>query len=129
CASDELLKSHLRGAWKFQGYVVSDCDAMKDISDTHHYAPDAASGVAAALRAGVDNECNTATLGPNPPPLEDRYREALKRRLIAEADIDRALVRLFAARFRNGDLPGLRSDTPVPVSAIGTDVHQALALR
>ena len=129
CASDELLRDHLRVAWKFQGYVVSDCDAVKDISDNHHYAPDAASGVAAALRAGVDNECNTATLGPNPPPLEDRYREALKRRLIAEADVDRALVRLFAARFRNGDLPGLRSDPPVPASAIGTDIHQALALR
>jgi beta-glucosidase len=129
CASDELLKSHLRGAWKFQGYVVSDCDAVKDISDNHHFVPDAASGVAAALRAGVDNECNTATLGPNPPPLEDRYREALKRNLITEADVDRALVRLFAARLRNGDLPGLRHDPPVPVSTIGTDDHKALALK
>jgi beta-glucosidase len=129
CASDDLLKRHLRGAWKFHGYVVSDCDAVKDISDNHHFAPDAASGVAAALRAGVDNECNTATLGPNPPPLEDRYREALKRRLITEAVIDRALVRLFAARFRNGDLPGLRHDPPVPVSAIGTDRHKTLALK
>jgi beta-glucosidase len=129
CASDQLLQDHLRIAWKFRGYVVSDCDAVKDISDNHHYVPDSASGVAAALRAGVDNECNTATLGPNPPPLEDRYSEALNRYLITEADVDRALVRLFSARFRNGDLPGLRSDPPVPVSAIGTDDHQALALE
>ena len=129
CASDELLKDHLRGAWGFNGYVVSDCDAVKDISDNHHYAPDAAAGVAAALRAGVDNECQTATLGPNPPPLRERYREALKRHLITQADVDRALVRLFAARFRNGDLPGIRTDGPVPVSAIGTPGHQALALK
>ncbi|NUR45989.1 MAG: glycoside hydrolase family 3 protein [Sphingomonas sp.] len=129
CASDELLKDHLRGAWQFQGYVVSDCDAVKDISDNHHYAPDAAAGIAAAIRAGVDNECHTATLGPNPPPLGERYREALSRHLITEADIDRALVRLFAARFRNGDLPGIRTDAPVPVSAIGTPEHQALALK
>ena len=41
CASDMLLKERLRGAWKFNGYVVSDCDAVKDISDNHKYAPDA----------------------------------------------------------------------------------------
>ena len=129
CASDELLKDHLRGAWGFRGYVVSDCDAVKDISDNHHYAPDAAAGVAAAIRTGVDNECNTATLGPSPPPLGERYREALNRHLITQAGIDRALVRLFAARFRNSDLPGIRTDAPVPVSAIGTPEHQALALK
>jgi beta-glucosidase len=129
CASDELLKDHLRGAWQFQGYVVSDCDAVKDISDNHHYAPDAAAGVAAAMRAGIDNECHTATLGPNPPPLGERYRQALERHLITQADVDRSLIRLFAARFRNGDLPGIRHDAPVPVAAIGTPEHQALALQ
>ena len=129
CASDDLLKDHLRGAWGFQGYVVSDCDAVKDISDNHHYAPDPAAGVAAALRAGVDSECHTATLGPNPPDLTTRYREALDRHLITESDVDRALIRLFSARYRNGDLPGLRSDAPVPVSAINTAGHQQLALK
>ena len=128
CASDELLKEHLRGAWNFQGYVVSDCDAVKDIADNHHYAPDAAAAVAAAIRAGVDNECNTQTLGPNPPPLGERYREALNRHLITETDIDRVLVRLFAARYRNGDLPGLRSDQAVPLSVIGSPANGARAL-
>src|SRR3546814_2314224 len=47
CANDLLLKHYLRGAWGFDGYVVSDCDAVKDISDTHHYAPDGAAAVAA----------------------------------------------------------------------------------
>ncbi|HET7817021.1 MAG TPA: glycoside hydrolase family 3 C-terminal domain-containing protein [Sphingomicrobium sp.] len=129
CASDDLLEDHLRGAWNFQGYVVSDCDAVKDISDNHHYAPDAIAGVAAALRSGVDNECHTATLAPSPPPLWKRYQEALDRGLITEADVDRALVRLFAARFRTGDLPGLRRDRPVPVAAIDTPEHRALALE
>jgi beta-glucosidase len=129
CASDDLLKDHLRGAWKFQGYVVSDCDAVQDISENHHYAPDLAAGAAAAVRAGVDNECNTATLAANPPSLSPRYREALDRHLITEGDVDRALVRLFAARYRTGDLPGLRRDSPVPVAAIGSGEHQALALK
>ncbi|HVI99331.1 MAG TPA: glycoside hydrolase family 3 C-terminal domain-containing protein [Sphingomonas sp.] len=129
CANDLLLKHYLRGAWGFQGYVVSDCDAVKDISDTHHYAPDGAAAVAAAMRAGVDNECNGGTLSDT-AGLPDRYREALKRGLISEKDIDRSLVRLFAARYRTGDLSGL-SNTPavVPPSAVGSPANAALALE
>ena len=130
CASDLLLKEHLRGAWGFNGYVVSDCDAVVDISEHHKYAPDPAAGVAAAVSAGVDNECNTATLSGT-PHLGDRFKEAVARGLITEADLDRALVRLFSARLRNGDLPGLsqRALSLVPVSAINTPDHQALALK
>jgi beta-glucosidase len=126
CASDELLKEHLRGAWGFQGYVVSDCDAVKDISDNHHYAPDPAAAVAAAMRAGVDNECHTATLSDT-DGLGDRYHEALKRGLITEGDIDRTLVRLFSARYRNGDLSGVRKPAGNPVE-VGAPPHGALAL-
>jgi beta-glucosidase len=118
CASDDLLEDILRGAWKFDGYVVSDCDAVRDIHTQHKFAPDAAAAVAAALRLGVDLECHTATLSDT-AGLEDRYREALERGLITEADVDRALVRLFSARLRNGDLPGVREPSvgaPSPTS-------------
>jgi beta-glucosidase len=129
CVSDLLLKERLRGAWNFQGYVVSDCDAVRDVHVNHQYAPDPAAAVAAALKAGVDNECNTATLS-NPSGLGDRYKEAYARGLIGMADIDRALIRLFSARYRNGDLPGLegREIKPIAPSAIGTREHGALAL-
>ena len=130
CGSDLLLRQHLRGPWGFQGYVVSDCDAVVDISEHHKYASDPAAGVAVALKAGVDNECNGGTLSDT-PHLSDRYKEALDRGLIGMGDIDRALIRLFSARYRNGDLPGLpgRAAQDVPVSAIGTAEHRALALE
>ncbi len=128
CASDMLLKDYLFGAWGFRGYVVSDCDAVRDIADNHKYAPDSAAAVAAAVRAGVDNECNGGTLS-DIAGLEDRYREALARGLISEGDIDDSLVRLFAARYRTGDLSGLAKAPPaVPVSAIGTPAHRQLAV-
>jgi beta-glucosidase len=129
CASDLLLKEHLRDAWKFNGYVVSDCDAVKDINLHHKYAPDAASAVAAALRAGVDNECNGATL-TDTAGLTGPYREALDRGLITTTEIDTALVRLFSARLRNGDLPA-RSGSDGRVAApsmVTTPEHEALAL-
>ena len=130
CASDLLLKDHLRGAWGFKGYVVSDCDAVKDISTGHHYAADPAAAVADALKAGVDNECNVETLSDT-AGLTDRYREALQRHLITEADVDRSLVRLFSARFRTGDLPGLRDPGQVAVSpdVVGEASHGATALK
>ncbi|KQN28349.1 glycoside hydrolase family 3 [Sphingomonas sp. Leaf34] len=129
CGSTMLLKDHLRGAWGFRGYVVSDCDAVVDISEHHKYAPDPAAGVAVALKAGVDNECNGATLSGT-PNLGARYREALTRGLIVHADIDRALIRLFSARYRNGDLVrGIVARTPTPVTRIETAAHRALAQR
>jgi beta-glucosidase len=130
CGSDLLMKEHLRGAWGFKGYVVSDCDAVTDISQHHKYAPDPAAAVAVALKAGTDNECNTQTLG-DVQGLDARYREAWQRGLISMGDIDGALVRLFAARYRNGDLAGLsqRATDNTPVSAIDTPAHRELALQ
>ncbi|ESQ82268.1 hypothetical protein AEAC466_18145 [Asticcacaulis sp. AC466] len=130
CGNDFLMKDRLRTAWGFKGYVVSDCDAVVDIANHHKYASDPAAAVAVALKTGVDNECNGATLSDT-PGLGERYKEAYARGLISMTDIDTALVRLFSARYRNGDLAGLpgRSLSATPVSAIGTPDHQALALK
>ncbi len=128
CANELLLKERLRGAWGFKGYVVSDCDAVKDIADNHKYVPDQAAAVAAALKMGVDNECNGDTLGDNGKVAVDRYKEALQRGLISMADIDTALVRLFSARFRNGDLAGVKTVKPAPGLPLTTAPHTALAL-
>lgn len=129
CGSTMLLTDYLRDAWGFKGYVVSDCDAVVDIYAHHKYAPSPATGVSVALRRGVDSECNNATLSGQ-AGLGDRYRDALAANHISIGDIDSALVRLFSARLRNGDLPGLSARKPnsTPVSAIGTQAHSALAL-
>jgi beta-glucosidase len=130
CASDILLKERLRGAWKFNGYMVSDCDAVADINRHHKYAPDQATAVAAALKMGVDNECHTATLRGD-KELGNRYKEAYERGLIGMEDIDRALVRLFSARYRNGDLPSTITADPkakLP-AALTSPEHDALALK
>jgi beta-glucosidase len=131
CVSDMLLKERLRDAWGFKGYVVSDCDAVNDIHEPHKYAPDVVTAVAAALRAGVDNECTNATLF-DIGGLGDRYKQAYERGLISMEDIDRALIRLFAARYRNGDLPGLEGRPPLDlkkVPPVTTPERDALALK
>ena len=128
CASHSLLVKTLREDWKFKGYVVSDCDAVVDIHAHHKYAPDAAAGAAVALKSGVDNECNGATLS-HTPGLGERYKQALQRGYIRQADIDTALVRLFSARIRAGDLPGLPERRFPGGEVINSAEHRALALR
>lgn len=128
CASELLLQNRLRGAWGFKGYVVSDCDAVKDIADNHKYTPDQATAVAAAMKLGVDNECHNDTLGANGAAVVDRYREAVQRGLLTSEDIDRALVRLFSARYRNGDLAGFKTIS-APGLPLTTPEHGALALK
>ncbi|HVF18529.1 MAG TPA: glycoside hydrolase family 3 N-terminal domain-containing protein, partial [Steroidobacteraceae bacterium] len=130
CVSKLLLQQRLRDEWKFNGYVVSDCDAVKDVSDNHKFAPDAVAAVAAALKAGVDNECHTATLF-DVGGLSDLYEQAYARGHISMEDIDQALIRLFSARYRNGDLPGLAGRSPIntPRTPVTTPARDALALK
>ena len=97
CANTMLLRDHLRDAWKFDGYVVSDCAAIADVNTGHHYAPDMVHAAAAALKAGTDLECGFRE-GQAYPALVD----AVHQNLIAEADVDQALHRLFRARFELG---------------------------
>lgn len=127
CASGPLLKDLLRGAWGFRGYVVSDCDAVTDIDERHKFSPDGATAVAAALKAGVDNECHTGYWSRRDALLK-RYKDALVRGLISHADIDTALVRLFSARLRTGALAG-GAKPAVPETALAAPAHQALALK
>jgi beta-glucosidase len=131
CANSFLLKDELRGTWKFNGYVVSDCDAVADIFEGHHFASSMAEAAAEALKTGMDNECadylTVATSNSDYVP----YLDAVKQGLISEKDIDVAVKRLFTARFRLGmfDPPEMVPYAQTPDSEIDSDAHRALALR
>jgi beta-glucosidase len=101
CASEPLLKDTLRGAWKFQGHVVSDCGAVADIhtDSAHHYVDTPEQAVAAAVKAGTDVFCE---FGGSPTANPATTVRAVRQGLLAEADVDRALLRLLEARIRLG---------------------------
>jgi len=126
CANTMLLRDHLRDAWKFDGYVVSDCAAVADVYTGHHYAPDMAHAAAAALKAGTDIECGFGT-GQAYPALVD----AVHRNLVTEDDLDKALYRLFRARFLLGmfDPPSSYAYGRIPMSEVNTPEHRQLSLR
>jgi beta-glucosidase len=119
-ANPTLLSETLRGKWGFLGYVVGDCAAVDDVWKHHKLVASPAAAAAAALRAGTDLDCGRAF---------GHLDEAFERGMITEEDLDRALVRLFTARFRLGMFdPAAR----VPWSKLGSETiespaHLALA--
>jgi beta-glucosidase len=126
CASTMLLHDHLRDAWKFDGYVVSDCAALADIYDGHHYSADMPHAAAAAVKAGTDLECGYKA-GQAFPSLIDAVHQGL----IKEADLDNALRRLFRARFKLGMFDPLSSFPygQIPASEVNSPEHRQLSLR
>ena len=130
CANTVLLKDHLRGAWNFDGYVVSDCDAVTDIFEGHHYTHSMAEAVAMSLKMGMDNECADFS---NKASSNDygKYLDAVKQGWLTEKDIDVALKRLLIARFRLGmfDPPEMVPYASIPESEIDSAPHRDLALK
>jgi beta-glucosidase len=131
CASTFLLQDTLRGAWKFTGYVVSDCDAVVDIYRGHQFAKSLAEAAADAIKAGMDNECADYITIVKDAHDYQPFIDAVKQGLLAEADIDVVLKRLFTARMRLGmfDPPNTVPYANTPESEIDSEPHRALALR
>jgi beta-glucosidase len=121
CANDRLLGKILRDEWGFRGYVVSDCGAIRDIEHGHRLAASPAAASALAVKRGCDLECGTEYTS-----LEDAVRSGL----ISEQEIDRALTRLFTARFKLGmfDPPERVPYAQIPLSVNASAEHRALAL-
>ena len=101
CANTYLLQDQLRGKWGFQGYVVSDCDAVRDVAANHRYRPTQAQGAAISVLRGMDNECVTFTSRFG-DPVEKAYVDAVQQGYLPEGALDTALIRLFTARIRLG---------------------------
>ncbi len=122
CASDLLLKTNLRDAWGFKGYVVSDCDAIEDIYGGHHYANSPAEASADAVKAGTDLDCGRT------------YRtlaDAVHNGYITEDEINRSVERLFTARFRLGmfDPPDRVPFSKIGMDQVASEPHRQVALE
>ena len=131
CANTFLLQDQLRGAWKFNGYVVSDCDAIVDIYQGHHFTKTPAEAAAAALKKGMDNECADFFTETTDNSDYVKYLDAVKQGLLSEKDLDVAVRRLFTARMRLGmfDPPDKVPYAQTPDSEIDSAPHRELALK
>ncbi|HJY27599.1 MAG TPA: glycoside hydrolase family 3 C-terminal domain-containing protein [Pyrinomonadaceae bacterium] len=128
CVNEFLLQDQLRNKWNFQGYVVSDCEAVVNIFRDHHFTKTQAEASALALQRGMDNECidfSKVNDDHDYRPYLDAYRQGI----LKESEIDRALIRLFTARMKLGmfDPPELVPYANIDPKKLDSAEHRALA--
>jgi beta-glucosidase len=121
-----LINGVLRRWSEHELLVVSDAQAPSNLVEPQHYFTDHAASHAAALRAGLDSFTDhdgrsEVTVG--------RITEALERGLLAESDVDTAVRRILALRFRLGefDEPAANPYAGITEEVINCPAHQALA--
>ncbi len=122
CASSFLLIDLLRKQWGFDGYVVSDCDAIRDIWGSYHYAKTPEEAAADAVKAG----CNLCCGGDY-----NALVQAVQKGLISEQEIDQALYHTLWIRFRLGlfDPPEKVPYSKYTIKDNDTPEHRQVALE
>lgn len=120
-ASKYYLDTIARRTYGMKGYITGDCAAIEDIYTGHYYVKTAAEATALGLKAGVDTDCGSV--------YQTSALEALKKGLITEADIDKALLNVFTIRMRIGefDPPEKVPFTQFQPNVIGSPANKALA--
>jgi len=131
CANEFLLADQLRGKWGFNGYVVSDCGAVIDIHDGHHFKPTQPEASAISLQRGMDNECVDFMFKVKDDHDYKPYLDAIKQGFLKESDIDLAATRLFTARMKLGmfDPPEMVPYTKIDETQLDSAEHRALARK
>src|ERR1700722_16805381 len=122
CANKMLLEQTLKQKWHFDGFIVSDCGAIGDVANGHHFSPDMPHAAALSVQAGTDLSCGKEYGALN---------SAVSQGLISKAEIDAAVKRLYTGRFRLGmfDPPGKVPYSTIPFSETDSPAHAQLALR
>ena len=125
CTNKMLLKEHLRDAWGFKGFVVSDCGAIVDVYQGHKKTTDITHAAALSLEAGTDLSCSIWTPGFN------SLGEAVHEGLVSEALVTQAAERLYTARMQLGlfDPQGSNALDKVPFSDAASVAHRSTALK
>ncbi|WP_149194586.1 glycoside hydrolase family 3 protein [Luteimonas suaedae] len=122
-ASRFLLQDILRRDWGFEGYVMSDCWAVEDIWKNHKIVATVEEASALAVKNGTELNCGHSYAKALPV--------AVRKGLITEAELDDALTRLMASRFRLGmfDPPEQVPWAQIPYAVNQSPEHDALARR
>lgn len=93
CGSKTLLTDILRGEWKFDGHVTSDCWAIKDFHEGHCVTSTPTESVALAMNNGCDLNCGH---------IFTNLLQAVNEGLVTEETLTQAVERLYVTKMRLG---------------------------
>ncbi len=117
-----LLDRVLRQEWGFDGYVTSDGQGLQMLVNVHQVAADNAEAARKALAAGVDFDLSDGSV----------YRtllEQVRQGIVSEAQLDQAVARVLAAKFRLGLFDNPYVDPDYAEKTTNSPEHRALALK
>jgi beta-glucosidase len=117
-----LLDGVLRKEWGFPGFITSDGNGLQMLYETHHIAADKAGAAKQALAAGVDFDLSDGSV----------YRtliDQVKAGTVPESEVDTAVARILAAKFRLGLFDHPYVDPDYAEKITNSREHQALALK
>ncbi|GAA0142029.1 glucosidase [Lithospermum erythrorhizon] len=98
CGDPYLLKGVIRGEWKLNGYIVSDCDSLDVIFYNQHFTKTPEETAALAIKSGLDLNCGSF--------LSKHAEDAVKKGLLEESFIDSAISNNFLTLMRLGFFDG-----------------------
>jgi beta-glucosidase len=122
CGSKTLLKDILRGEWNFDGYITSDCWAIKDFHEYHKVTENAFESVALAVNNGCDLNCGN---------MYANLLVAFEKGLVKEETINECVEHLMVTRMRLGmfDDPDHVPYTKIPFSSNDSPENNLLSLE
>lgn len=121
-----LLRDILRREWGFQGTVVSDYYAIRELHERpelygHHLAHDGKEAAALAVRAGVNIELPE-------PDVYSHLVELVKSGVLRESELDELVAPLLAQKFQMGLFDDPYVEPAEAAKIVGCDEHRQLAL-
>jgi beta-glucosidase len=119
--SRRLLAETLKGAWGFEGFVISDAAATGGATVLHMTEPDTPTAARHAFEAGLDVVFQSSF------PQHRPYWEAFRRGMIADSIVDASVARVLRAKFELGLFERPYADPDSAAHWNGHADHRALA--
>ncbi|CAH9141150.1 unnamed protein product [Cuscuta epithymum] len=122
CADPNLLRGIIRGQWRLNGYIVSDCDSVGVMFDQQHFTDKPEDTVAATIKAGLDLDCG--------PFLAIHTEQAIRTGKLSENDVNNALTNTMTVQMRLGLFDGDQQlYSHLGPKDVCNSAHQQLALQ
>jgi len=120
CGSKTLLVDLLRGRWGFDGYITSDCWAIKDFHTGHNVTSGPLESVALAIKNGCNLNCGN---------MYYQILACVQAGLLTEEDVRASAVRLMTTRMRLGLFDEHTEYDDIPYDVVDCPEHRAYNLK
>ncbi|MNO27548.1 Periplasmic beta-glucosidase precursor [compost metagenome] len=117
-----LMEDILRGAWGFDGLVITDCGAIEMLAAGHDVAEDGLDASVQAISAGIDMEMSGAMFSKH-------LVNAVRTGKLAPEILDRAVQRVLELKFKLGLFEQPYADPDAAEKFIGSGKHRELARK